>query len=40
VEDKIVALQQSKRELADSIVAADANLMRRLTAEDLQLLIS
>ena len=40
VEDKIVALQQSKRELAESIVAADANLMRRLTAEDLQLLIS
>jgi SNF2 family DNA or RNA helicase len=40
VEDKIVALQQSKRELADSIVAADANLMRRLTAADLELLIS
>ena len=40
VEDKIVALQQSKRELAESIVAADANLMRRLTAEDLELLMS
>jgi SNF2 family DNA or RNA helicase len=40
VEDKIVALQQSKRELADSIVAADATLMRRLTAADLELLIS
>jgi SNF2 family DNA or RNA helicase len=40
VEDKIVALQQSKRELAESIVSADANLMRHLTAEDLQLLIS
>jgi superfamily II DNA or RNA helicase len=40
VEDKIVALQQSKRELAESIVAADANLMRRLTAADLELLIS
>ena len=40
VEDKIVALQQSKRELAESIVAADGNLMRRLTAADLELLIS
>jgi superfamily II DNA or RNA helicase len=40
VEDKIVALQQSKRELADSIVAADGNLMRQLTATDLELLIS
>ena len=40
VEDKILALQQSKRELADSIITADANLMRHLTAEDLELLIS
>jgi SNF2 family DNA or RNA helicase len=40
VEDKIVELQQSKRELAESIVAADANLMRQLTAADLELLIS
>jgi superfamily II DNA or RNA helicase len=40
VEDKIVALQQSKRELAESIVAADGNLMRQLTAADLELLIS
>jgi superfamily II DNA or RNA helicase len=40
VEDKIVALQQSKRELAESIVAADGHLMRQLTAADLELLIS
>jgi hypothetical protein len=40
VEEKILALQQSKRELADSIIAADDSLLRRLTREDLELLLS
>jgi SNF2 family DNA or RNA helicase len=40
VEDKILELQKSKKELADAIVLADNSLIRRLTAEDLQLLLS
>jgi superfamily II DNA or RNA helicase len=40
VEDKIVALQQSKRDLADAIVRADAGLLRSLKAEDLEILLS
>jgi hypothetical protein len=40
VEEKILQLQQSKRELADAIVAADDSLLRRLTREDLELLLS
>jgi superfamily II DNA or RNA helicase len=40
VEDKIVALQQSKRDLADAIVRADAGLLRTLKAEDLEILLS
>jgi superfamily II DNA or RNA helicase len=40
VEEKILQLQQSKRELADAIVSADSSLIRNLTAEDLQLLLS
>ncbi len=40
IEEKILALQASKRELADSILAADASLMRSLTREDLELLLS
>ena len=39
VEDKIVALQQSKRDLADAIVRADAGLLRTLRAEDLEVLL-
>jgi superfamily II DNA or RNA helicase len=39
VEDRIVALQQSKRELADAIVRADAGLLRSLKAEDLEILL-
>jgi SNF2 family DNA or RNA helicase len=39
VEDKIVTLQQRKRALAESIVAADGSVMRQLTAADLELLI-
>ena len=38
VEEKIVALQSSKRELADKIVRADESLIRSLTADDLQIL--
>lgn len=40
VEEKILELQQHKRELADAIVSADNSVMRSLTAEDLQLLPS
>jgi hypothetical protein len=40
IEEKILALQSSKRELADSILAADASLVRDLTREDLELLLS
>ena len=39
VEEKIVSLQQSKRELADSVISADESLIRSLTADDLQLLL-
>jgi SNF2 family DNA or RNA helicase len=39
VEEKILELQQHKRDLADAIVSADNSVMRHLTAEDLQLLI-
>ena len=40
VEDKIVALQQTKRDLADAIVRADVGLIRNLKAEDLEILLS
>jgi len=40
VEDKIVELQQSKRDLADAIVRADVGLLRNLTSEDLEVLLS
>lgn len=40
VEEKILELQQRKRRLADAIVSADASLLRTLTVEDLQLLLS
>jgi SNF2 family DNA or RNA helicase len=39
VEDKIVELQQSKRDLADAIVRADAGLLRTLRAEDVEILL-
>lgn len=39
VEEKIVELQQSKQELADSIIRADESLIRSLTTDDLQLLL-
>jgi SNF2 family DNA or RNA helicase len=40
VEEKILLLQHSKRQLADAIVTADDSLLRRLTRDDLELLLS
>jgi hypothetical protein len=40
VEEKILALQDRKRELADSIVRADDSMLANLTAEDVELLLS
>jgi SNF2 family DNA or RNA helicase len=40
VEEKVAELQQTKRELADSILNADAGLIRSLRAEDLEILLS
>jgi SNF2 family DNA or RNA helicase len=40
VEEKILDLQRSKRELADAILVQDGALIRNLTAEDLELLLS
>jgi len=40
VEEKIAALQQQKRELADAILEQDGSMLQALTAEDLQLLLS
>ncbi len=40
VEEKILKLQEHKRGLADAIISADNSLLRNLTAEDLQLLLS
>jgi hypothetical protein len=40
VEEKVLALQQSKRELADAILGGDARLIADLKREDLELLLS
>jgi superfamily II DNA or RNA helicase len=40
VEEKVAELQQTKRQLADAILTADAGLVRTLRAEDLELLLS
>ncbi len=40
VEEKILELQRSKRDLADAIINADNGLVRNLTREDLELLLS
>jgi SNF2 family DNA or RNA helicase len=40
IEEKILELQASKRRLAESILSADSSLMRTLTREDLELLLS
>lgn len=39
VEDKILQLQQTKREVADAIVSADKSLIGTLTADELQVLL-
>ena len=40
VEEKVLQLQQSKRELADAIISADNALISKLGREDLELLLS
>jgi superfamily II DNA or RNA helicase len=40
VEEKVAALQQTKRDLADAILSADAGLIRSLGADDLEMLLS
>ncbi len=40
VEEKVLELQKTKRDLADSIISADNSLMRNLQREDLELLLS
>ncbi len=40
VEEKIVELQRTKRDLAEAIISADGNVLGKLTAEDLELLLS
>jgi SNF2 family DNA or RNA helicase len=40
VEEKVLALQQTKRELADAIIGADNAVMSTLGREDLELLLS
>ena len=39
VEEKILELQKSKRDLADSIIRADESMLRTLTADDIKLLL-
>jgi hypothetical protein len=40
VEEKVLELQHSKRDLADAIITADNSLIRNLKREDLELLLS
>ncbi len=40
VEEKIVELQQSKRKLADAIITADVSLLKSLTSEEVEWLLS
>ena len=40
VEEKVLALQQQKRDLADAIVRADEGPLSALTREDLEMLLS
>ena len=40
VEEKVLALQETKRSLADAIITADNSLIRTLGREDLELLLS
>jgi SNF2 family DNA or RNA helicase len=40
VEEKILALQQKKKELADMVIGGDENVAKELTQEDLEYLFS
>ena len=40
VEEKVIELQKTKRDLADAIITADNSLIRDLTREDLDLLLT
>jgi SNF2 family DNA or RNA helicase len=40
VEEKVLELQRSKRELADAIIAADEGVVSRMTREDLEALLA
>ena len=40
VEEKILKLQKKKKSLADAILSADNRLLKDLTLEDLELLLS
>ena len=40
VEEKILLMQDRKRELADAIISENTSLVRNLTASDLQMLLS
>ena len=40
VEEKVLELQATKRDLADAIIGADNSLIRNLRTEDLELLLS
>lgn len=40
VEEKVLELQKTKRDLADAIINSDNNLIRNLQREDLELLLS
>ena len=40
VEEKVLELQKTKRDLADAIITADNSLLHSLTREDLELLLS
>jgi len=40
IEEKILDLQASKRELADAILSEGASVLRDLTREDLEMLLS
>lgn len=40
IEEKVLYLQQQKRDLADAILTADKSLMRKLNIEDLEFLLS
>jgi SNF2 family DNA or RNA helicase len=40
VEEKVLELQQTKRDLADAIITADNSLLQNLTRDDLELLLS